>query len=163
MSLQHNQMKVFNAQRRLILKTPLSKNRTFKIGIQELEQKCFGAVVDDVNWLWHYRFGHLNFRSLNLLQKKGMVQGLPQVNQPEHVCDDCCISKQPRKVFKNKAPHRSEDKLEVIYSDVCRPFEVHSLGVNSYFVSFIDEYIRMLWIYLIKRRVMCCLCSKILF
>jgi len=40
----------------------------------------------------------------------------------------------------------------VIYSDVCGPFEVKSLGGNSYFVSFIDEFTRKIWIYLIKQK-----------
>lgn len=42
--------------------------------------------------------------------------------------------------------------LEVVYSDVCGPFEVESLGGNKYFVSFVDEFSRMLWIYLIKTK-----------
>ena len=40
----------------------------------------------------------------------------------------------------------------MIYSDVCGPFEVKSLGGNSYFVSFIDEFTRKMWIYLIKQK-----------
>jgi len=33
---------------------------------------------------------------------------------------------------------------------VCGPFEVKSLGGNSYFMSFIDEFTRKMWTYLIK-------------
>ena len=40
----------------------------------------------------------------------------------------------------------------MIYSDVCGPFEVKSLGGNNYFVSFIDEFTRKMWIYLIKQK-----------
>lgn len=71
---------------------------------------------------------------------------------PAELCDNCCVSKQPRNAFKNKAPHRSKEKLEVLYSDVCGPFETQSLGGNNYFISFIDEFTRMLWIYLIQRK-----------
>ena len=42
--------------------------------------------------------------------------------------------------------------LEVVYTDVCGPFEIESLGGNRYFVTFIDDYSRKLWIYLLKRK-----------
>lgn len=80
------------------------------------------------------------------------MQGLPPLDPQSKVCEACCISKQPRNAFKSKAPHRSKDKLQVLYSDVCGPFEVQSLGGNNYFVSFIDEFTRKLWIYLIQRK-----------
>lgn len=81
-----------------------------------------------------------------------MVQGLSQLKQPTQLCQDFCVSKQPRNAFKSQAPHRSKDKLEVLYSNVCGPFETLSLGGNAYFVSFVDEFTRMLWIYLIKKK-----------
>lgn len=40
--------------------------------------------------------------------------------------------------------------LHVVYSDVCGPFDAVSLGGNKYFVSFIDDLSRKVWIYLIK-------------
>ena len=33
--------------------------------------EVFQKEVKDENWLWHLRFGHLNFGGLNLLYKKG--------------------------------------------------------------------------------------------
>jgi transposase InsO family protein len=35
---------------------------------------------------------------------------------------------------------------------VCGPFEVSSLGGNKYFISFVDEFSRMMWIYLTKAK-----------
>lgn len=81
-----------------------------------------------------------------------MVHGLPTIKVHDVVCEKCCESKQPRNSFKSKIPVRSEKKLEVIFSDVCGPFEVKSLGRNNYFASFIDEYTRMTWVYLIKKK-----------
>ena len=89
---------------------------------------------------------------LSELKGKKMVDGLPQVEIPKQLCVECCVSKQPRNSFKLEIPIKSKRKLEVIYSDVCGPFEVKSLGGNSYFVSFIDEFTRKMWIYLIKQK-----------
>lgn len=84
MSLQQNSIKVYVVNRKLILKLPLSKNKTFKIGIQVLEKEHFDATLKAVHWLWHYMFGHLNFISSNRLQSKKMVQGLPQIMEPHN-------------------------------------------------------------------------------
>ncbi|RDX99263.1 hypothetical protein CR513_17702, partial [Mucuna pruriens] len=83
--MEHNMMKVYDSKRKLILKAPLSKNKTFKIGIQIGESHCLAVVVEDQNWLCHLRFGHLNVRSLSLLKKKGMVHGLPFIEPPKEV------------------------------------------------------------------------------
>jgi len=43
--------------------------------------------------LWHQRFGHINFNDLLLLQKIGMVEGLP-ILKPIHIdCDACALGK----------------------------------------------------------------------
>lgn len=40
--------------------------------------------------------------------------------------------------------------LGVVHFDVCGPFEVSPLGGNKSFVSFVDGFIRMTWVTLIK-------------
>ncbi|GAU32293.1 hypothetical protein TSUD_63100 [Trifolium subterraneum] len=42
--------------RKLVLKAPLSKNRTFKVNLQASEVQCFSSLItEDEKWLWHYR------------------------------------------------------------------------------------------------------------
>jgi len=47
---------------------------------------------------------------------------------------------------------RAKDVLHVVYSDVCGPFQMLLVGQNRYFISFIDEYSRMIWLYFIKAK-----------
>ena len=54
------------------------------------------------------------------------------------------VSKQPRSAFGSYVPSRASDLLSIIYSDLCGPFEVSSLGGNKYFVSFVDEFSKKL-------------------
>lgn len=68
------------------------------------------------------------------------------------MCGGCCEVIQPRKSFKACVPTRSTWKLEGLHSDVCGPLEAKSLGGNLYFVSFIDDYTRMMWLYLVKKK-----------
>ena len=37
-------------------------------------QAAFQTEVQDDSWLWHFRFGHLNFGGLELLHTKNMVK-----------------------------------------------------------------------------------------
>ncbi|XP_073219615.1 uncharacterized protein [Cicer arietinum] len=81
--MEHGQMKMFDSSRRLVLKAQLSNNRNLKIEIQISEKQCLATEVGSDNWLWHQRFGHLNFRSLQMLKNKNMVQGLPEIQIPK--------------------------------------------------------------------------------
>ncbi|PNX61368.1 retrovirus-related Pol polyprotein from transposon TNT 1-94, partial [Trifolium pratense] len=48
-------IEVFDPQNKLILKSPLSKNRTFKVNLQASEIQCFSSLItEDEKWLWHY-------------------------------------------------------------------------------------------------------------
>ena len=51
-----------------------------------------------------------------------------------------------------KSSERKSNILELVYSDVCGPFEVESLGGNRYFVTFIDDASRKVWVYLLKAK-----------
>lgn len=66
------------------------------------------------------------------------------------VCEGCLVSKQPRSTFKKYAPSRAPTALHVVHSDACGPIQTPSLGDNRYFVTFVDEYTRKIWLYLIK-------------
>jgi transposase InsO family protein len=68
------------------------------------------------------------------------------------VCEECCAAKQARNSFKNELPMKSTQKLGMVYSDVCGLFEVKSIEGNSYFLNFIDDFTRHVWLYLIERK-----------
>src|ERR1044072_6729952 len=150
-SMQNRTLDIYNASHKKVLSVPLSSNRTFQVRIDSTQNHCL--AVDHSNqdpWIWHLRYGHLNFKDLSMLNSKGMVSGLPQIKVPRDVCENCLISKQPRTAFGNNTLNRAREVLGVIYSDVCGPFEVQSFGGNRYFVSFVDELSRKLWTYPLK-------------
>ena len=130
----------------------LGKNRTFKVDIKATETHCLSAVSDSDGALWHRRYGHLNYRSLSHLQSKNLVLGVPVITSSDKACSVCMRSKQARLPFSTELPSRATHALGVVYSDVCGPIEVPTLGGNKYFVSFIDEFTRMMWVYLIKSK-----------
>lgn len=72
-----NYMEVFDRKEKVVLKVFMSRNKTFKVGVNSIDKKCLIAQVDDIVWKWHKRMRHLNFNSLKMLHKKNMVVGLP--------------------------------------------------------------------------------------
>ena len=81
-----------------------------------------------------------------------MVTGLPKINIPAEICEECVQGKQHKNSFSKDVGHMTKHYLKVVYSDVCGPMQVDSYGGNRYFVTFIDDFSRKLWIYLIKRK-----------
>lgn len=68
------------------------------------------------------------------------------LKEPSQVCEECCKSNKAMKAFKHDLPMRLKRKLELVHYDVCGPFEVKSNGCNYYFLTFIDEFTRYMWI-----------------
>ncbi|WVZ15014.1 hypothetical protein V8G54_012580 [Vigna mungo] len=139
-----DRMELYDGNKELILRCKISKNRTFQVNMDAVENlECMFAVKTDESWIWHLRFGHLNFKNLKHLGEKNMVTGMPKITIPESVCDSCLAGKQTRKPFKSLIRMRAKDCLEVVYSDICGPFEVPSLAENRYFITFVDEFSRI--------------------
>ncbi|MCF8701902.1 DDE-type integrase/transposase/recombinase, partial [Corynebacterium sp. MC-10] len=136
----------------LITKVPMSKNRMFLLNIQNDVAKCLKACYKNVSWLWHLRFGHLNFGGLELLSKKDMVRGLPFISHPNQLCEGCLLGKQFRKSFPKKSSSRAQKPLELIHTDICGPIKPSSLGKSNYFLLFIDDFSRKTWVYFLKQK-----------
>ena len=81
-NMRGNFIEVFDSKLRSVIKVPLSKNRTFKVNLSATKVQCLSSSVNDERWMWHYRYGHLNIKSLNQLAAKKMVIGLPDLKSP---------------------------------------------------------------------------------
>ena len=66
-------------------------------------------------------------------------------------CDHCLAGKAKRVSFKHSSL-RQESVLELVHSDVCGPLKVRSIGGALYFVTFIDDYSRKLWVRMLKSK-----------
>ena len=50
---------------------------------------------------------------------------------------------------------RATKALELVQSDVCGPMKTTSIGATKFFVTFIDDFLRKIWIYPIKVKSEC--------
>ena len=132
----------------------------FPVDIHMGDFKCLNAIVNNESWLWHLRFGHLNFQSLENLSKRNLVNGLPHIHHPDQLCEACIFGKNHRIPFV-KEPWRAKFHLELVHTDVCGPMNISSVGGNKYFLTFIDDFSRKTWIYVLKSKDEVFHCFKI--
>ncbi|RDY10793.1 hypothetical protein CR513_04628, partial [Mucuna pruriens] len=115
-----------------------------------LVAKDSANVMDIEASLWHRRLSHINEKWLNCLAKKDMLQGLK--NAKLEKCFHCMASKQTRVPFKKHHPSRKSELLELVHSDVCDSLKIKSFSGSLYFVTFIDDCSRKLWVYVLKAK-----------
>ena len=82
--------------------------------------------------LWHARFGHLGGDMLRLLpaSTQGVAVDSPH---PQARCESCIIAKHPQEPYPSSNSPPTRDFLELIHSDICRPFPTLTIHGKQYF------------------------------
>ena len=97
-------------------------------------------------YLWHLRLGHINKQKMMRMSKSGLIS---QINLDDfHTCEPCIKGKMTAKPFSKHC--KSLDLLEIVHSDICGPLRTKTHRGMKYFITFIDDYSRYRYIYLIK-------------
>jgi GAG-pre-integrase domain len=124
----------------LIAQVEMATNRMFKLNLVNIKVTCLNTCVEEKYWLWHLRFGHINFGGLKEMTSKKMVHGLPLLDSPDKFCEGCVIGKHPRSSFPKVAEYRAKNLLELVHIDICGMIQPSSIGENQYFITFIDDF-----------------------
>jgi transposase InsO family protein len=106
--------------------------------------------------LWHRSLGHLNKKCVRTL--RSMVTGidLTQVScSSPLVCEACIEGKQHWLSFPTEGAMRATKSLENVHSDVCGPMRTTSMDGAKYFITFIDDFSRKVWLYVLKTKYEC--------
>ena len=104
--------------------------------------------IYDTN-LWNLRLGHNNLDRITRLVKDGPLRDLSVGSLP--VCESCLEGKMTKRSFSTKGS-RATEPLQLVHSDVCGPISVRARGGCEYFVTFIDDYSRYGYVYLMQRK-----------
>lgn len=116
----------------------------------ETEHKIESANIAKMDpMLWHRRLGHVNFEKLNNVREA--VDGVDFIKQKFEKCVTCIKGKQSRHSFKNEGT-RATKRLEIVHSDICGPISTNSLGGKRYFITFIDDFSRKVFIYFLRTK-----------
>jgi hypothetical protein len=113
--LHDGNLKIWDQAGSLVAKIPRAMNRLYVLHLNVERPVCLAAQGTSPAWLWHARYGHLNFRGLSRLAEHEMVKGLPRVDHVEQYCDSCLAGKQRRLAFPGEAKYRATSKLELVH------------------------------------------------
>ena len=101
--------------------------------------------------LWHARFGHLGGDMSRLLpaSTQGVAVDSPC---PQARCESCIIAKHPWEPYPSSNSPPTRDFLELIHSDICRPFPTLMIHGKRYFILFLDDFTNTLSVHLLANR-----------
>ena len=132
---------------RSLIHTTLLNTELFKV--EKPKTKRQKISQENETYLWHLRLGHINLDRIDRLVKSGPLNELKVGTLP--VCESCLEGKMTKRPFTGKR-FRAKEPLELIHSDVCGPMNVKARGGYEYYVTFIDDYSRYGYVYLMQRK-----------
>ncbi|GJR86016.1 retrovirus-related pol polyprotein from transposon TNT 1-94 [Tanacetum coccineum] len=111
------------------------------------QESCFFAKAsENLNWLWHKRLAHLNFKTINKLAKQNLIIGLPSlVYSKDKPCSSCEKGKHHRASFKTKQTSSIKKCLHLLHMDLFRPVTPRSNNHEKYTLVIVDEYSKYTW------------------
>jgi hypothetical protein len=150
--LENGYCNIYDIEQSLLASARRVSNRLYLLKLHLAAPVCLKAKTDDQAWLWHGRYGHLNFRALRELGQKGMVEGIPLLDRVEEVCDGCALGKHQRHSFPQVANYRAKKGLELVHVDLCGQIRPKTPGGKSYFLLIVDDFIRFMWVELLSTK-----------
>lgn len=102
--------------------------------------------------LWHKRLGHFHIHGIQQMINFEVIHGVPNICFSKQICSGCQLRKHIRTKMPKEATFHASRTLELIYSNVCGPFRVKSTGGARYFVTFVDDFSKKLWVYFISHK-----------
>ena len=107
------------------------------------------AEKDDTTRLWHMHLGHISERGHQILHGKGVLPGIKKCKLD--FCKFCIMCRQRRVSF-STSKYKTRGLLDLVHTDVWGPSPVASVGGARYYVTFIDDFSRKLWVYFLKQK-----------
>lgn len=98
--------------------------------------------------LWHKRLGHISMQRIKRLVLEEILVSLDFTDF--NICVNCIKGKQTN--MRKLSANRVSDVLELIHTDICGPFPMASWNGQRYFITFIDDFSRYGYIYLIHEK-----------
>ena len=99
--------------------------------------------------LWHLRIGHINLERIRSMVTSGLISPLDVTTLL--VCEPCLEGKIIMKPFTTKG-NRAKEVLDLVHTDLCGPMSTSARGGYEYFITFIDDYSRYGYIYLMRHK-----------
>ncbi|GJU97724.1 retrovirus-related pol polyprotein from transposon TNT 1-94 [Tanacetum coccineum] len=137
---------IFNQNDEVVLIAPRKRDVYIidMLSYNEESNACFFAKASlSVNWLWHKRLSHLNFKNIKNLAKNNLVFGLSTLTfSKDKNCSACEKGKHHRASFKTKRSFSINKCLHLLHMDLFGPIKPQTISHNKYTLVIVDEYSR---------------------
>ncbi|GKF07134.1 retrovirus-related pol polyprotein from transposon TNT 1-94, partial [Tanacetum coccineum] len=100
--------------------------------------------------LWHQRLRHMSEKHMNILASKGRIPDLQKA--VVGFCEPCVLGKQKKVRFVKSGNTRKLQRLELVHTDIYGPIFVASIGESRYYVTFVDDNSKKVWVYFLKNK-----------
>ncbi|XP_040372400.1 uncharacterized protein LOC112194950 [Rosa chinensis] len=135
----------------VVMKGDIQPNNLYKLqGTTIIGGVAMSTEVKDKTELWHHRLGHMSQRGMQELHKKGKLEGVSVCKL--NFCKDCTLGKQKVAFKLANCENKSKGLLDYIHSDVWGPAPVRSMGGFKYFVTFLDDFSRKIWVCFMREK-----------
>nr|GEV45479.1 ribonuclease H-like domain-containing protein [Tanacetum cinerariifolium] len=131
-----------------IFEIDLSNSLTNESSIYVVSNKRAKLDLDSA-LLWHCQLGHISKKRNEKLQHNGLLDSSDLTAFKK--CVSYISGKMARKPYTHQV-ERAKDLLGLIHTDVCGPFKIMSRQEASYFVTFINDFSRYGYVYLLKHK-----------
>ncbi|GJU09898.1 retrovirus-related pol polyprotein from transposon TNT 1-94 [Tanacetum coccineum] len=94
-----------------------------------------------------------NMMASSLISRHGVVRGLPKLKfEKDHLCSACAMGKSKKKPHKPKSKDTNQEKLYLLYMDLCGPMRVASVNGKKYIIVIVDDYLRFTWVKFLRSK-----------
>lgn len=134
-----NQADIYNCEDELIGTAVRSTNNLYHMLFKTASSPEANISLKNNLKVWHQRTGHINLKALCELSNRGLIEKLDISEKDEFFCEGCQYGKQHRFPF-NQKEYKATKPAELIYSDICGPMSVQSVGGANYFILMKDDF-----------------------
>ncbi|GKA28301.1 retrovirus-related pol polyprotein from transposon TNT 1-94 [Tanacetum coccineum] len=145
---------IFNSNKEIVMIDPRVRDVYVLDMTYSAQESCFLAKAsENLNWLWHKRLAHLNFKTIHKLAKQNLVIGLPSlVYSKDKPCSSCEKGKHYSSSFKTKQTSSIKKCLHLLHMDLFGPVTPRFINHEKYTLVIVDEYSRHTWVYFLKKK-----------
>ncbi|GJZ29865.1 retrovirus-related pol polyprotein from transposon TNT 1-94 [Tanacetum coccineum] len=118
------------------------------------QHTCYIRNLEGVDLLTGSRGDNLYILSLGDMMASspicllhGLVRGLPKLKfEKDHLCSACAFGKSTKKPHKLKSKDTNQEKLYLLYMDLCGPMRAARVNGKKYILVIVDDYSRFTWV-----------------
>ena len=112
--------------------------------VEVIEARAYKGITS-----WQEKLGHLHG---NAMRKIPIRSAKEESKKQNELCGVCVKGKMTKVPFPKTAHHMCQRLLEIVHSDVSDRAQCMSLDGGNYFVTFIDDFSRFMYVRIISRK-----------